>query len=56
MWAALGTLAVGSLLGTRAALWGVAALFLLYGVILFASPLRSMRDLPAAAKPRTGPG
>ncbi|SDM33828.1 MFS transporter [Allokutzneria albata] len=46
----VGTLATGALadaVGTRAALWAVAALFLLYGTILIATPLRHHRDLPA---------
>jgi MFS family permease len=45
----LGTLATGALataVGTRTALWGVAALFLLYGIVLLAGPLRHHRDLP----------
>ncbi|GLY39374.1 MFS transporter [Amycolatopsis sp. NBRC 101858] len=45
----LGTLATGAFataVGTRAALWGVAAVFLLYGIILFAGRLRRHRDLP----------
>jgi predicted MFS family arabinose efflux permease len=47
----LGTLASGALgswLGSRTALWIDAALFLVYGCMLLAGPIRGLRDLPSA--------
>jgi len=50
------TLATGALaiaVVTRTALWGVAALLLRYGVILFAVPLRTEAEGAQAAQRRT---
>lgn len=48
-----GTLAAGALgsaLGNRNALWVIAALFVGYGAVVLASPMRTLRDLPSVAQ------
>jgi hypothetical protein len=42
--------ALGSVLGNRGALWVIAALFVGYGAVILASPMRTLRDLPSVAQ------